>query len=91
MEDIARLPPHRIAISHFNDAPAFPPRPLQQDPDRVMPGEGIIDLRRYCGLLRQIGYDGWLSLELFHRGYWAQDPREVARLGLEKMRATAEA
>lgn len=90
LETIAKLPAERIAISHFNDAPAFPPRALQQDPDRVMPGDGVVDLRRYCKLLRQTGYNGWLSLELFNRSCWSQDPREVARIGLEKMRAVAE-
>ena len=91
MAGIARLRPAQIAISHFNDAPGFPPRHLQHDPDRVMPGDGVIDLGRYVGLLAEIGYEGWLSLELFNRGYWAQDPRTVARLGLEKMRAVVEA
>jgi len=27
-----------------------------------------------------------LSLELFNRDYWSQDPLQVARTGLEKMR-----
>lgn len=90
MEAIAKLEPSQIAISHFNDSPAFPPQPLQQDCDRVMPGEGIVDLKRFCELLRQIGYDRCLSLELFNRELWAQDPLEVAKTGLEKMRAVAE-
>lgn len=90
IETIARLEPEQIAVSHFNDAPDFPPRHLQQDPDRVLPGEGIIDLKRYCALLKQIGYNRCLSLELFNRNLWAQDPAEVARTGLEKLRAVAE-
>jgi 2-keto-myo-inositol isomerase len=91
METIAKLDEKQIAVSHFNDSPAFPPRELQQDPDRVLPGEGIVDLKRYCELLRQIGYNRWLSLELFNRTLWADDPLEVAKVGLEKMRAVAEA
>lgn len=90
IESIAQLDEKQIAISHFNDAPDFPPRELQQDPDRVPPGDGIIDLKRYCDLLRQIGYNRCLSLELFNRKLWARDPKEVARVGLEKMKATAE-
>ncbi len=89
METIARLDESRIAISHFNDSPSSPPREQQHDPDRVMPGEGVIDLKRYCDLLRSIGYRRWLSLELFNRRHWAEDPREVARVGLDKMRAAA--
>ncbi|HID24526.1 MAG TPA: sugar phosphate isomerase/epimerase, partial [Planctomycetaceae bacterium] len=34
-EAIAKLRQDQVAISHFNDAPSFPPRPLQLDPDRV--------------------------------------------------------
>lgn len=91
VEGMAKLKPSQIAVSHFNDAPADPPREQQRDPHRVMPGEGIVDLKRYCDLLRQIGYDRCLSLELFREDLWQQDPQEVARVGLEKMRAAAEA
>lgn len=90
VESILKLRPEQVAISHFNDIPRQPPREQQQDGDRVMPGEGCFDLRRYLDLLRQIGYRGWLSLELFREDLWQQDPREVARVGLEKMRAVVE-
>jgi hypothetical protein len=33
-----------------------------------------------------MGYRGMLSLELFNRDYWRQDPQEVAREGLRKMK-----
>jgi hypothetical protein len=38
-------------------------------------------------LLRAIGFRGFFSLELFNRDYWKRDARDVARTGLEKMRA----
>ena len=91
VESIAKLRPEQIAICHFNDAPAEPPRLQQHDRDRVYPGEGHLDLQRMLQLLRQVGYYKWLSLELFREDLWASDPREVARVGLEKMRAVAEA
>ncbi|MCA9082541.1 MAG: sugar phosphate isomerase/epimerase [Planctomycetaceae bacterium] len=90
VESIAKLSAEQVAVSHFNDAPAEPAPSTQRDPDRVMPGDGAIDLRRYCDLLRQIGYQGFLSLELFRPDLWEQDPLEVARIGLEKMKAVAE-
>lgn len=89
-ESIAKLKPEQIAVVHFDDAPAAPPREQQRDPHRVMPGEGIIDLKRTLELLHQIGYSGFLSLELFREDLWQQDPLEVAKLGLEKMRAVVE-
>lgn len=88
---IAQLRADQIAVSHFNDAPADPPASTQHDKDRVMPGEGAIDLQRYVALLRQVGYDRYVSLELFREDLWRRDPLEVARLGLEKMRAVCEA
>lgn len=90
IETIAALPGRRIAISHFNDTPAAPPRLQQHDRDRVMPGDGHLDLKRYLALLEGTGYDRWLSLELFREDLWAADPREVARIGLEKMKAVVE-
>lgn len=89
-EDIARLRAGQIAVSHFDDAPASPPAAQQHDPDRVMPGEGCIHLTRYVELLAQTGYDGFISLELFREDLWRQDPLEVAKTGLEKMRAICE-
>lgn len=91
MESISKLTSKRIAISHFNDAPAEPAPETQRDPDRVLPGDGAVDLKKYCNLLRTVGYNGWLSLELFNEELWSRDPREVARIGLEKMQAAAEA
>ncbi|MFN0054335.1 MAG: sugar phosphate isomerase/epimerase family protein [Planctomycetales bacterium] len=89
-ESIAKLKSEQIAIMHFNDSPADPPRATQHDKDRVYPGDGHLDLKRELNLLRQVGYRGWLSLELFREDLWKQDPLEVARTGLEKMRAVAE-
>lgn len=90
VESISKLSASRIAVSHFNDTPAVPPRAQQGDADRVLPGDGHLDLTRYVQLLRQTGYDGWLSLELFNETLWARPPLEVARIGLEKMRAVVE-
>lgn len=90
VESIAKLSVDQIAVSHFNDAPAEPPANTQRDPNRVMPGDGVIDLKRYCDLLREINYSGFVSLELFRPDLWEQDPLEVAKVGLEKMRAVAE-
>ncbi len=85
-----KLAPHEIGILHFNDAPDHPPCEQQHDPDRVLPGDGCLDLRRYVQIAREIGYRGALSLELFNEELWRMNPFEVARLGLSKMRAVVE-
>ncbi|MBM3823724.1 MAG: sugar phosphate isomerase/epimerase [Verrucomicrobia bacterium] len=91
MDSILKLRAEQIAVSHFNDTPSTPSREKQHDRDRVMPGEGHLDLPRYLRGLRQTGYQGWLSLELFNEVLWQQDPLEVARTGLDKMKSLAEA
>jgi 2-keto-myo-inositol isomerase len=90
VESLAKLTERQIAVSHFNDVPASPARELQHDKDRLMPGDGEFDLRRYVDLLGQIGYNRFLSLELFREDLWEEDPREVARVGLDKMRSVVE-
>lgn len=89
-DSILKLKAEQVAICHFNDSPASPPRETQHDKDRVYPGEGHVDLKHQLNLLRKIGYHRWLSLELFREDLWSKDPLEVARVGLEKMRGVAE-
>jgi len=38
-------------------------------------------------ILRSSGYNGVISLELFNPSYWKQDPLEVAKIGLDKMKS----
>ena len=82
------LPVEAVSIVHWDDAPAAIPRQEQTDADRVYPGDGILDLPALAATLSGKGYRGTLSLELFHPALWEQDPEEVARTGLEKMRGT---
>ena len=90
-DDLRRVAGERISIVHIDDAPAEPPRETQLDKDRVMPGDGVIDLGAMLAILREQGYRGWMSLELFNESYWARDPLEVAREGLAKTRAVLDA
>ena len=76
-----------IHVFHFNDYPADPPREKATDADRVYPGDGVAPLK---GLIRDLAAGGFhvtLSLELFNRKLWSQDPLTVVQTGLEKMKA----
>jgi 2-keto-myo-inositol isomerase len=81
------LSPSAIHVFHFNDYPADPPRERLTDADRVYPGDGSAPLKALLKDLSAGGFRVMLSLELFNRKYWAQDPLTVARTGLEKMKA----
>ena len=74
------LPVERLAMVHLNDAPAKPPREIE-DADRVLPGEGVIALERLLAALRGRGYAGPWSLETFNPRYWEEDPASVVRRG----------
>src|SRR5262245_36585171 len=91
VDDLLLLKGDRVSCFHINDVPASPDPRTQTDADRVMVGEGIADLPRVIANLRSIGYRGPLSLELFNRELWARDPREVVRIGLERIRSLVEA
>lgn len=76
-----------VHVFHFNDYPAIPPREKATDADRVYPGEGVAPLK---GLIRDLlagGFRVTLSLELFNRRLWSQDPLTVVQTGLAKMKA----
>ncbi len=75
---------------HFNDYPATPPRLEMNDSHRVYPGDGVAPWKEILGLLDSIGFSGAVSLELFNRDYWKQDPKQVITTGLSKMKSVFE-
>ena len=46
-----------------------------------------INLKAELTVLKDKGYDKWISLELFNAEWWSKDPLETAKVGLERMRA----
>ena len=87
---IKLLSPRAIHVFHMNDYPADPPREKLTDADRVFPGDGAAPLKALLQDLSAGGFHVMLSLELFNRKYWAQDPLTVVRTGLDKMKALVE-
>lgn len=71
-------------VFHVNDYPADPPRDAIRDAARVYVGDGVAPIGDIFRTLRDIGFRGYLSLELFNPTYWERDPLEVAQTGLEK-------
>jgi sugar phosphate isomerase/epimerase len=86
-EGLAMFRGARMFNFHINDYPANPPWETIADKDRVYPGDGVAPLDQILRTLRDVGYRGALSLELFNPTYWAQDAELVLRTGLEKTRA----
>jgi 2-keto-myo-inositol isomerase len=77
-----------IGIVHANDYPATPAKVVIADRDRVFPGEGIVPSQKLAQLLNDIGYRGYLSLELFIEHFGTKSALEVAKSGLESLTKT---
>ena len=75
-----------VEIFHMNDYPGNIPREQLQDKDRIYPGDGVAPLKVVLTHLKNMSGPKILSLELFNRDYWEQDPLTVAKTGLEKMK-----
>ena len=85
---LVQLNGRAMPVFHLNDYPAVPPRETIADKDRVFPGDGICPFDVLLPTLDAIGFDGVFSLELFNQDYVkSYTPLELAKTGLEKMRA----
>ena len=89
-ESLKMIDGNVIEIFHMNDYPGNIAREQMEDKDRVYPGDGVAPLKQIIADLRAMEGTKILSLELFNREYWQQDPLQVARMGLEKMKAACE-
>jgi 2-keto-myo-inositol isomerase len=80
-EDLGRLTAANLFHVQVCDV-AGVPRELMTDADRVMPGDGDFRMGPVVRRLREIGYDGAVSLELMNAELWRANPKQVAEIGL---------
>jgi sugar phosphate isomerase/epimerase len=64
MSVIKQIPAEKIVLVHVNDAPGGALETVE-DGRRVLPGEGVIDLKGFFSELNAAGYRGPVSLEVF--------------------------
>ncbi|MGH9657459.1 MAG: sugar phosphate isomerase/epimerase family protein [Bryobacteraceae bacterium] len=84
--DILAAGKRGIVHVQLADSQDLPPEKIL-DGERLMPGEGVIDLGGFLGALKKIGYEDGISPEVFGRGLKEMKPEEGAKLGLESTRA----
>jgi 2-keto-myo-inositol isomerase len=84
-DDLALLTRENLFHVQLSDL-AGVPRELATDADRVLPGDGDVRLGPVVARLREIGYDGWVSLELMNPTLWQLPPASVAGVGLAALR-----
>ena len=51
----------------------------RRNSDRVLPGEGCLDLQQIFGRLEQFGYKGYFSIEMFDEELWAMSAEAAAK------------
>ena len=78
IDDIRKLSPKQIAIVHIDDCEDLPKEKLT-DANRLFPGEGVIPLIEFLRAFKDIGYQGFLSVEIFREEYWKLNPLTIAR------------
>lgn len=81
LEDLDLLPVEKLAHVHVSDMLGIP-RELATDADRILPGDGELRLGPLFEKLRQIGYEGHVSLELMNPTIWELPASSVAEIGL---------
>lgn len=86
-DDIRRLQPSQIVHVHINDARNLPVHELR-DNDRLITGEGVLDLPGFIAALRDIGYDGPVAQEVLTPVPPEEDPEELlmrTKAGFDKL------
>lgn len=78
-EDLTPARTGRVVHVHLNDMRDVPADLSDCNADRVLPGEGVLDLRALIAALESGGYGGSYSIEMFNRDLWELPAAETAR------------
>ena len=73
----------RIAAYHVSD---WLPDTRDLRFDRGMPGDGVIDFRRFAERVTAAGYRGRHEVEILSSRWWREDPETVVATVLERFR-----
>ena len=73
LEDIAATPVERLGAIHVNDCEDLPKEELN-DFKRLYPTLGILPAAEMLCIPRDQGFEGYVTVEVFRREYWDNDP-----------------
>ncbi len=77
VEELNHIELEKLWLIHINDSIKKPLNQLQ-DSDRILPSQGFFNLEGFMKQLKNLGYNQWLSLELFNEQIWEKNPFNVA-------------
>ncbi len=78
LDEMDAVDPQQLFTFHINDLEDVPKEAIT-DSVRLLPGLGVIPLPDICQKLKDIGYDGICTIELFRPEYWDWDPYLLAK------------
>ena len=78
-----------MELIHLNDYPSIN-RETITDADRVHPGDGIAPIKQILKNIKRSDIPLILSEEVFNKNYYSQDPLEVAKTAMAKMKKAVE-
>jgi len=76
-----------LHVMHLNDYPQATDSSTLNDGNRIYPGDGVAPLQQIFRDLRDSGFRGYFSLELFNKEYWTKSADENLKTAIEKIRA----
>ena len=76
-----------LHVMHINDYPQAADSSTLNDGHRIYPGDGVAPFNQILRDLRDNGFRGYFSLELFNKEYWAKSADDNLATGLQKLRA----
>lgn len=84
-----QLTPENIALIkhiHVNNMRDKPAELSHCNSDRVLPGQGCLDLKSLFGTIEKHGYTGLFSIEMFSEELWKMSARDASREMYESMK-----
>ena len=84
-EDLGWLTRHNLFHVQLSDISGVA-RELATDGDRILPGDGDWQLEPIVDVLRQIGYEGTVSVELMNPQIWRIAARQFGEIGITALR-----
>jgi len=85
INELDEIEPAKLWLIHINDAIEMPFKELK-DSNRILPCQGFFNLEMFVNKLKTLGYDKWISLELFNQKLWEEDPYKVANDSMNSLK-----
>jgi sugar phosphate isomerase/epimerase len=85
LEDFDRIRREQLAFVQLCDV-AGVPREFATDADRILPGDGDFALQSLLQRIRQMGYDGYVSVEVLNPELWKVPAAQVADAAFKALR-----